>query len=47
MISGDFLTRWNAIIVGKRRKKEQFCNFEVFHTYNIFWIEVFHEEVLD
>ena len=44
MISGDFLTRWNAITVGKGRgsegKKGQFWGI------SYFWIEVFFKEVL-
>ena len=34
MISGDFLTRWNAITVGKGRGKGQFLGI------SYFWIEV-------
>ena len=44
MISGDFLTRWNAITVGKGRgiegKKGQSW------AISYFWIEVFLKEVL-
>ena len=34
MMSGDFLTRWNAITVGKGREKGQFLGI------SYFWIEV-------
>ena len=34
MISGDFLTRWNAIAVRKEREKGQFL------VISYFWIEV-------
>ena len=34
MISGDFLTRWNAITVRKGREKGQFLGI------SYFWIEV-------
>ena len=40
VISGDFLTRWNAITVRKGRGKGQFWG----NSY--FWIEVFLKEVL-
>ena len=39
MISGDLLTRWNAIIVGKGRGKSENAmrgktdNFELFHIF--------------
>ena len=35
IISGDFLTRWNAITVGKGRKKGEFLGI------SYFWMEVF------
>ena len=34
MVSGDFLTRWNAITVRKGREKGQFLGI------SFFWIEV-------
>ena len=40
MISGDFLSRWNAITVRKGREKGQFWGI------SYFWIEVFLKEVL-
>ena len=40
MISGDFLTRWNAITVRKGREKGQFWG----NSY--FWIEFFLKDVL-
>ena len=44
MISGDFLTQWNAITVGRgwgsEGKKGQFL------AISFFWIEVFFKEVL-
>ena len=44
MISGDFLTRRNAITVGKGRgSKEQKGQFG---TILYFWIEVFRKDVL-
>ena len=40
MISGDFVIRWNAIIVRKGREKGQFWGI------SYFWIEVFLKDVL-
>ena len=39
MISGDFLTRWNAIIVGNGRGSEEKEGH--FWAFSYFWIEVF------
>ena len=39
MISGDFLTRWNAIIVGNGRGSEE--KEGQFWAFSYFWIEVF------
>ena len=46
MISGDFLTRWNAITVGKGRGSEGGGGRGQSSSTSCFWIEVFFKEVL-